>query len=102
MLGAAFARSYAANHVGTVFDHLLRVEGTFAAGEALYDEFGLFVDEDAHRAPPASETTFCAPSFMPLAMVKFKPESRRICWTCSTLVASLLTTPGIFTFMFFC
>src|SRR5262245_42885220 len=97
MLGAAFARRHATNHVGSIFDHLLRVEGTFAACEALHDKFGHFVDEDAHRAPPANETTFCAPSFIPLAMVKFKPESRRICWPCSTLVPSIRTTTGIFT-----
>jgi len=35
MLGAAFAGSDAADHVCAVLDHLLGVEGAFAAGEAL-------------------------------------------------------------------
>ena len=34
---------------------------------------------------------------MPLAMVKFRPLSRRICWPSSTLVPSMRTTTGTFT-----
>src|SRR5437016_13118443 len=94
MLGATFAGRDAADNVGTVFDHLLRVESTFAAGETLDDEASFFVDEDAHRAPPARATTFWAPSFMPSAMVKFRPLSRRICCPASTLVPSMRMTTG--------
>ena len=65
MLGAAFAGRYAADDIGAVFDHLLGVESSFAAGEALHDQFVFFVDQDAHCAPPARATTFCAPSFIP-------------------------------------
>src|SRR5581483_1632618 len=84
------------DHVGSVFDHLLCVERAFATGEALDDQTSFLVDQDAHRAPPASLTTFSAPSFMPLAMVKLRPESRRICWPSSTLVPSMRTTTGTF------
>src|SRR5271156_1152450 len=94
MLGAAFAGGDSADDVGAVFDHLLRVKRAFAAGEALDDEARFFVYENAHRAPPARATTLVAPSFMPSAMVKFRPESRRICWPISTLVPSMRTTTG--------
>src|SRR5579859_1163552 len=97
MLGIALAGSDAANDVGAVLDHLLRVESAFAAGEALNDEASLFVNQDAHRAPPARATTFCAPSFMPSAMVKLRPLSRRIFWPSSTLVPSIRTTTGALT-----
>src|SRR5712664_3582262 len=98
MLGAAFAGRHTANYVRAVLDHLLRVEGTFAAGEALDDQARLFVYQDAHPGPPARATTFCAPSFMPSAMVKFRPLSRRICWPASTLVPSMRTTTGTLNF----
>src|SRR5437660_302570 len=58
------------------------------------DEASFFVDEDAHRAPPARATTFWAPSFMPSAIVKFKPLSRRIFCPASTLVPSIRITTG--------
>src|SRR5712664_116282 len=101
MFGAAFAGCDAANHVRAVLDHLLGVEGAFAAGEALNEQASIFVYKDAHRAPPARATTFCAPSFMPLAMVKFNPLSRRICWPTSTLVPSMRMTTGTFNFRSF-
>src|SRR2546430_10400928 len=96
MLGAAFAGCDAPDNVCAVLDHLLGVKCTFAAGETLNEQARLFIDEDAHRGPPARFTTFCAPSFMSLAMVKFKPLSRRICWPTSTLVPSIRTTTGTF------
>ncbi len=97
MLRAAFAGRDAADDVGAVVDHLLRVESAFAAGETLDDEACFFVYENAHRAPPARATTFVAPSFMPSAMVKLSPESRRIFWPISTLVPSIRTTTGTLT-----
>jgi len=39
---------HAANNVGAVFNHLACVEGAFASGEALDDDFGVAVDENAH------------------------------------------------------
>src|SRR5271168_4306874 len=78
MFGTAFSGSDSADYVRSIFDHLLRVEGSLPASESLNDDSSLFVDENAHRAPPASATTFVAPSFMPSAMVKLKPLSRRI------------------------
>src|SRR6266851_8165720 len=97
VLRAAFSGGNAAHNIRAVFDHLLRVKGAFAAGEALNDQARFFIDENAHRAPPARATTFSAPSFMPSAMVKFNPLSRRICWPRSTLVPSMRTTTGTFT-----
>ena len=44
----AFARGHAAHDVGAVLDHLAGVEGAFGAGEALDDDAGIFVDENAH------------------------------------------------------
>src|SRR5258708_409223 len=98
MLRAAFAWRDATDDVGAVLDHLLRVESAFAAGEALDEQASFFVDQYAQRAPPARATTFWAPSFMPSAMVKFKPLSRRICWPTSTLVPSMRMTTGTFSF----
>src|SRR5882762_11174371 len=97
MLGPALTRSYPANNLRTVFDHLLCVKSPFTAREALHDEFRFFIYQNAHCPPPARATTFCAPSFMPLAMVKLRPELRRICWPSSTLVPSMRITTGIFT-----
>ena len=55
--GAAFARSHAANHLGAVGDGLFGVESTLRAGEALADNFGVFIDQDAHYLPSAALTT---------------------------------------------
>src|SRR5216684_6624295 len=94
MLCSAFTRCDAADDVGRVLDHLLSVKGAFAAGKTLHDDFSLFVYKHTHRAPPARATTFWAPSFMPSAMVKLRPDSRRIFWPSSTLVPSMRTTTG--------
>src|SRR5580693_6113157 len=101
MLRAAFAGRHAADYVCAVVDHLLRVECSFTAGETLDDDACFFVYENAHRAPPARATTFVAPSFMPSAMVKLSPESRRIFWPISTLVPSMRTTTGTLTWRSF-
>src|SRR4029077_9891731 len=98
MFRSTFTRRDTANHVGAILDHLLSVKGSFAAGKSLDEQARFFVYENAHRAPPARATTFCAPSFMPSAMVKFKPLSRRICWPTSTLVPSIRTTTGTLNF----
>src|SRR6516164_2523275 len=97
MFGATLARRNSAHNRCAVFDHLLRMRGAFAPRQPLHQNSGFFADQDAHRAPPASATTFCAPSFMPSAMVKFKPLSRRICWPLSTFVPSMRTTMGTLT-----
>src|SRR5258708_2326512 len=95
MLGATLAGSHAANNVGAVFDHLPGVKTALTSRESLDEEARLFVDEDTHRAPPASATTFSAPSFMPSAIPKWRPESRRIFFPSSTFVPSSRTTMGI-------
>ncbi|GAB1395633.1 hypothetical protein MASR1M65_04100 [Saprospiraceae bacterium] len=50
MGGAALAGRDAADHLGAVGDGLFGVEGALRAGEALADDFGVFVDEDCHLA----------------------------------------------------
>ena len=57
MSGAAFTRGHAANHLGAVGNGLLGVESTLRAGEALADNFGVFIDQDAHYLPSAALTT---------------------------------------------
>src|SRR6185437_11701084 len=95
MLLSAFARRDTTDHVGAIGNRLLGVERALFTGEALDDEASLFIDEDTHYfLPPAAATTFSAASLMPSAMVKLKPESRRICLPCSTLVPSMRMTIG--------
>src|SRR5690606_15619432 len=48
VLGAALARGHAADDPGAVLDHLLGVEGALGAGEALDDDLGVLVDQNAH------------------------------------------------------
>ncbi|SPO56510.1 exported protein of unknown function [Pseudomonas sp. JV551A1] len=55
--GATLAWGYAADHLGAVGDGLFGVESTLRAGEALADDFGVFIDQDAHYLPSAALTT---------------------------------------------
>jgi hypothetical protein len=49
-------------------DHLLRVEGAGAAGDALHEELRVLPDQDAHFAPPVTASTiFFAPSAIVVA-----------------------------------
>ena len=67
-LFATARRRDAADDVGAVFDHLLRVERARAAGDALNEKLGFFTDEDAHFEPLLTASTiFCAPSAMVVA-----------------------------------
>jgi hypothetical protein len=45
---AALARGHAADQFGAVFEHLLGMEGALLAGEALGDDLGVLVDQNAH------------------------------------------------------
>jgi hypothetical protein len=94
MFLAALARRNASDDGGSVGDGLLGVESSLFAGEALDQHARFFVDEDAHAA---NLTTFSAASRMPSAIVKFNPESLRICRPSSTLVPSIRTTTGCLT-----
>src|SRR5256885_4190484 len=96
MFRSAFAWRHAANHIRAVLNHLLSMESSLTPRKSLDEQASFFVYQDAHRAPTPRATTFCAPSFMPSAMVRFKPLSRRICWPTSTLVPSIRTTTGTF------
>src|SRR5579871_158679 len=94
MLRAALARRNPRNHFGAVLDHLTRMKAAFAASQALHNDLGFFINQNAHRAPPASATILSAPSFISLAIVKLQPESRKISWPFSTLVPSIRITTG--------
>src|SRR5215469_11776753 len=94
MLRGAFSRSHPTHHLRVVIQHLLGVKTAFASSDSLHDDARILVNQHAHRAPSARATTFSAPSFIPFAMVKLNPDSRRICWPFSTLVPSILTTTG--------
>ncbi len=48
VFGAALAGGDAADHFGAVFEAAFGVERAGGAGDALADDFGFFVDEDAH------------------------------------------------------
>ncbi len=48
MLGAALARGHATDNPGAVFEHLLGVERALRASEALHDDLGVLVDQNAH------------------------------------------------------
>ena len=67
MFCAAFAGRDACDNFGVVIQHLLRVKAAFAAGDSLHDDARVLVNQNAHRAPSASATTFSAPSFIPFA-----------------------------------
>src|SRR5262249_47751874 len=92
-LGAAFSRHHTGDHVGAVFLRALGMKGAGLAGDALHQEAGIFVDENAHLA---SSTIFLAPSAMSLAATRLRPESARIFLPSSTLVPSRRTTSGTF------
>ena len=49
VLGTAFARGDTAHHVRSIFNHLLRMKGAFAAGEALDKHSGFFIYKNAHK-----------------------------------------------------
>src|SRR4029077_9895029 len=95
------ARRHARDHFAAVLDHLPRMEATFAAGKPLDDDPRLFIYKHAHRAPPASATTFSAPSFMSFAIVSPNPESLNISCPFSTFVPSMRTTTGSLRFKSF-
>src|SRR3984885_7478982 len=94
MLRTALAGGHSGNNLRAVIHHLLRMKTSLAAREALHHDASFLVDENAHRAPPASATAFSAPSFIPSATEKLRPELRRICWPSRTLVPSMRTTTG--------
>ena len=77
---ATFARRDAAHDVGAVGDHLLRVERSLVAGEALDDDARLLVEQDAHAAAPAwrAATTRSAASASVAAVTIDRPLSCRM------------------------
>ena len=60
---AALAGRDAADDVGAHLQGLLGMEGGVLTGEALDDDLGIFVDQDAHTAtPPNARTALAAAS----------------------------------------
>jgi hypothetical protein len=49
MLLASSARRHAADELGAICKALLGMKGTLFASEALTNDFGLLIDEDAHE-----------------------------------------------------
>src|SRR5690606_4249037 len=94
---AALARRHAANHLGTVGNRLLGMEGALRAGKALADNPRVLVDQYAHATPPAALTTCSAASLKPLAGVIARPLSASFCEPSSALLPSRRTTTGILT-----
>src|SRR5579884_4063157 len=92
MLLPAFAGRRSAHHFCSVVDRLLGVESTFAPGETLKQNLGVFVNEYTHCA---SLTTFSAASAIPSATVKLNPDSVRILRPRSTFVPSMRITTGM-------
>src|SRR4051812_2979797 len=91
---AALARSYTANDLGAVLDHLLCMERAVPTGDALHDEAGVFFDENAHAAfPPVARATafFTASSMSVIADIPF---SLRIFSAISSLVPVSRITSG--------
>ena len=92
---AAFAGGDTADHPGAVLPGALGVEQAGGAGDALGDDCGVFVDQDAHLLPPLTAATiFWAASAMPSAATMFRPLSASIFLPRSTLVPSRRTTSG--------
>src|SRR3546814_7949919 len=92
---AALARGHAADHPCAVFDGLLGMERTLAAGEALADDLRVLVDQNRHQAASFTALTiFAAASPRLSADTIGRPESARICFPSSTLVPSSRTTSG--------
>src|SRR4029077_10271952 len=65
----AFSRCHPSDDPGTVLQHLARVERALPARDALHQEPGVLVGEDAHAASLASCTTRATASSMSLSAV---------------------------------
>src|SRR5712691_10516312 len=94
--GPAFAGAGAADDVGAHLAHLLGVKGSLTPGDALDDDAGAGVEENAHLAAGVlvSSTIFCAAShaLTPGSM----PAWRRIARPSSSRVPLRRTTSGSF------
>src|SRR3954465_2592750 len=97
MLLAATGRRRAGDDLGAVVEALLSVERALLAREALADHLRVFVDQDAHRPPPASFTTLTAASVRPGAGVILRPLPASSSRPFSTFVPSSRTTTGTLT-----
>src|SRR5439155_297559 len=96
MVGAALSRGDASHDIRAVGDHLLGVEGALVAGEALDDDAGLLIEQDAHAALTRSRasTTRSAASERVSAVRIGRPLSVRMRRPSSTFVPASRTTSG--------
>src|SRR5690606_36960235 len=92
--GAALAGGHVADHLGAVFDGLFAVEGALRAGEALADDLGVLVDQNAHWLLSAALTTCWAASVRLVAGMMFRPLSASIFAPSWALLPSRRTTTG--------
>ena len=76
MLAAAFAGRDAADDIGAVGDHLLRVEGALVAGHALHQHRRGFVDQNAHDVLLPIKPQ-AGPGMPPRPSQPLRPEFRR-------------------------
>src|SRR4029079_532948 len=92
---SALARRNACDDLGAVLHHLLGVKRPIAAGDALDEEAGVLVDEDAHAAfpPVASATAFLTASSM--SVIADMPFFSRILTAISSFVPVSRITSGI-------
>src|SRR5262245_29799308 len=106
---SAFAGRDAADHVGAVGDHLLRVKGALVASHALHEDRRGFVKQNTHVSLPIlkriyaasrpwhAATAFSAASAKVSAVISLRPLSARILRPSSTLVPASRTTIGTLT-----
>src|SRR5690606_7227216 len=100
VLGAALAGGHAAHDLGAVLDHPFGVEGALGAGEALDDDLGVLVDQNAHSNSIlylTAATALRAPSLMSSAAMIASPEFFSRSLPASTFVPSRRTITGTLT-----
>src|SRR5699024_3106457 len=93
----ALAGRDATNHLRAVLDGLLGVKAALAAGNALTDDFGVFVNQYAHckfLQARAASTALRAPSLRSSAGMMSKLLLAKSALPLSTLVPSRRTTSG--------
>src|SRR5204863_506680 len=96
---SALPRRDPGNHRGAILQHLLRVERSVAAGDALHQQASVLVHEDAHLPLRASFTASFTASSMSVPAVN--PFRERISMASSSLVPVSRMTSGRPSFSFF-
>ena len=93
---SAASGGYASHNLRAVLHHLLGMKRAFAAGDALHEQAGVFIDKYAHEpvafGAAATLTTSCAAACMVSAATR--PASCKIARPSSWLVPTRRTTIG--------